>query len=110
MGSVNGGGFGWDDTTTYNVGVEWGAGYSHGDQPIPDSEVLFYILAPAVIDDHVSVGFTRAVGQSSKFSLAGMFTLDNEVTGTNPFDPTPTITIGMHQWEVELSYSWHSQK
>jgi long-chain fatty acid transport protein len=30
------------------------AGVSHGDQPIPDSEVLLNILAPAVIETHLN--------------------------------------------------------
>jgi long-chain fatty acid transport protein len=118
LGGANGGGFGWDDMTTYKVGVEWGrgsdwtwrTGYSHGSQPIPSSEVMFNILAPAVIEDHVSLGFTRKSGQNSELSLAVMYALDNDVTGPNPFDPTQTITISMYQWEVELGYSWNFGK
>ena len=115
LGGANGGGFGWDDMTTYKVGVEWGvgsdmvwrAGYSHGDQPIPNTEVLFNILAPATIEDHFAAGFTRKSGQSSEWSLAVMYAPKNDVTGPNPFDPSQTITIEMYQWEVEFGYSWN---
>ena len=114
LGGGTGGGFGWDDMTTYKVGIEWGpgsdwtwrAGYSHGDQPIPATEVLFNILAPAVIDDHVTLGFTKKQGQSSELSFALMYALKGDITGVNTFDPTQTITLEMYQWEAELSYSW----
>jgi long-chain fatty acid transport protein len=115
LGGANGAGFGWDDMTIYKVGIEWGvgsdmvwrAGYSHGDQPIAETEVMFNILAPAVIEDHFAAGFTRKSGQSSEWSLSVMYAPSNEVTGPNPFDPTQTITIEMYQWEVEFGYSWN---
>jgi len=123
LGGATGAGFGWDDMTVYKVGVEWGvgsdmvwrAGYSHGDQPIPNSEVLFNILAPATIEDHFAAGFTRKSGQNSEWSLSVMYAPSNSVTGPNPFDPgfTPDgsgaqmITIEMYQWEVEFGYSWN---
>jgi len=114
LGGSNGAGFGWDDMTTYKVGIEWGvgsdmvwrAGYSHGDQPIPSSEVLFGIIAPGVMEDHFAAGFTRKSGQNNEWSFAVMYSPSSDVTGTNPFDPSQTITIEMYQWEVEFGYSW----
>jgi len=114
FGGSNGAGFGWDDMTTYKVGIEWGAGndwtwragISHGDQPIPETEMVLNIVAPAVIEDHVSAGFTKKMGQSSELSFALMHALNNDANGPNPFDPTQTITLEMYQWEAEVSYSW----
>ena len=114
LGGANGAGFGWDDMTTYKVGAQWGgrngmtwrAGYSHGDQPVPESEVLFNILAPAVIEDHVTFGFTKETSASRELNFAFMYALNNSVKGTNPFDPTQTIEIEMDQFELELSYTW----
>ena len=114
FGGSNGAGFGWDDMTTYKVGIEWGsgndwtwrAGISHGDQPIPETEMVLNIVAPAVIEDHVSAGFTKKMGQSSELSFALMHALNNDASGPNPFDPTQTITLEMFQWEAEVSYSW----
>ena len=56
LGTDGGAGFGWEDMTTIKGGVQlragegwtWRAGYSYGSQPIPESEVLFNILAPGV--------------------------------------------------------------
>ena len=114
LGGSNGAGFGWDDMTTYKLGFElstspnmtWRAGYSHGSQPIPSSEVMFNILAPGVIEDHLAFGFTRKTSNNNQWNFALMYALNESVSGLNPFDPTQTIEIEMFQWEVELSYSW----
>jgi len=66
LGDDNGMGFGWEDMTVYKLGYQWetGAdwtwrvGISHGDQPIPNGEVLFNIIAPAVMETHITGGFT----------------------------------------------------
>ncbi|NOX68261.1 MAG: hypothetical protein GXP15_03670 [Gammaproteobacteria bacterium] len=114
LGGANGAGFGWDDMTIYKLGFEWGrgsdmvyrAGVSTGSQPIARSEVMFNILAPAVINTHITFGFTKKMRQNNELSFALMHALDNKVTGPNPFDPSQTIEIKMFQWEAELSYSW----
>lgn len=114
LGGDNGAGFGWDDMTTYKVGVEWNrdtdmvwrAGYSHGSQPIAPSEVMFNILAPAVIEDHIAAGFTKKTGQNNELSLSVMYAFKGDQTGPNPFDPTQNIKIEMYQWEIEVGYSW----
>jgi long-chain fatty acid transport protein len=114
LGGSNGGGFGWDDMTIYKVGVEWNrgsdwtwrAGYSNGSQPIPSEEVMFNILAPAVIEDHVAVGFTKKNDKGGELNFSFMYAFEGKVSGPNTFDPTQTIEIKMHQFEAELSYSW----
>jgi len=114
LGGRNGAGFGWKDMTVYKVGGQWKggndwtwrAGYSHGKQPIPDSEVLFNILAPGVIEDHVTFGFTRGLSSGDEFSMSFMYGFNKKVTGVNPLDPSQTISFDMDQWEVEFSYGW----
>ncbi len=114
LGGSNGAGFGWDDMTTYKIGAEWStgtdwtwrAGYSHGSQPISSSEVLFNILAPAVIEDHIAAGFTKKNSNGGQWNFAAMYALNGDQSGINPFDPTQTIKLEMYQYEFELSYSW----
>lgn len=120
LGGSNGAGFGWQDVTVYKLGYQWktGADYtwrvglSVGDQPIPDSEVLFNILAPAVSETEVSFGFTKAFGKNNALSFAFTHALENSVKGPNPFSPstTPgggqTIDLEMKQYDVELSWAW----
>ena len=84
----------------------WRAGISHGEQPIKSSEVMFNILAPAVIEDHITFGFTKKMRQGNELSVALMYAPNGDVTGPNPFDPTQSIKIEMYQWEVEVGYRW----
>lgn len=84
--------------------MTWRLGYSHGDQPIPTSELVFNILAPAVIEDHVTFGFTRQTGKDSEFNFAVMHALENSVSG-NPTGEQ-AIELKMNQWQVEASWGW----
>jgi long-chain fatty acid transport protein len=114
LGADNGPGFGWKDMTIYKVGVQWKsskewtwrAGYSKGDQPIPDSEVLFNILAPGVIEQHVTVGSTWTMSNNNDLNFALTRALSHSVTGPNPLDPAQTIELKMDQWQIAASYSW----
>jgi long-chain fatty acid transport protein len=114
LGNDDGAGFGWEDMTIYKLGYQWETssiwtwrvGYSHGDQPIPNSEVLFNILAPAVMEDHFTFGFTRNIGKDAEFNFAAMYSPKNDVTGPNPLGDGQQVTLEMTQYEVEASYSW----
>lgn len=114
LGNDGGAGFGWEDMTIYKLGYQWQTGndwtwrvgVSHGDQPIPDSEVLFNILAPGVIETHFTFGFTKAVGKSNEFSMAFMYAPSETVSGPNPLSPGQTIELEMKQFEVEASWAW----
>ena len=111
LGGTNGAGFGWTDMTIVKVGYEFGAvnkyrvGVSHGNNPIPDSEVMFNILAPAVMETHVTAGATFPFGKASEFNIAGMYAPSNTVSGANPLDPAQTIDITMEQYEIQVGYA-----
>ena len=113
LGGANGAGFGWEDMTIYKIGYQieigdntYRVGYSHGDQPIPNSQTLFNILAPAVIEDHFTAGWTRNIGGDQEFNLAAMYAPANSVKGDNPFDPGNQIEIEMTQWELQAGWAW----
>ena len=111
LGTGGGAGFGWRDITVVKFGVQWQAtplwtlrtGYSSGSQPIPGSEVLFNILAPGVIEQHLSAGATRSFGRAWDASLAVTRALGHSVTGPNPLEAPgqQSITLRMDQWDVE---------
>ena len=116
LGDNEGAGFGWQDMSVWKFGLQydpesswvWRFGYSFGDQPIPESEVLFNILAPGVMEDHFTFGFTRQFGESSGLNFALMYAPEVEVTGPNPLEVPglQDITLAMSQWDIEISYSW----
>ena len=113
LGGSDGAGFGWEDITIVKLGYEWRSdanwtwrfGYSHSDQPIPDDQALFNILAPGVIEDHLTFGFTRMIDGNSEWNFAFMYALEESVKGDNDFDPNQEIEIEMDQYELALSYS-----
>lgn len=116
LGTTNGAGFGWNDINVYKLGLQWKqsemwtwrAGYSKCDQPIPSSEVLFNILAPGIIEDHLTAGFSRQMKQGGRFNFALMYAPSKTVTGANPLEVPgqQQISLKMNEWEVEFGYSF----
>ena len=120
LGNDGGAGFGWEDMTTVKGGVQvrtgggwtWRAGYSYGSQPIPETEVLFNIIAPGVIEQHASLGFSKKVNDTQEFSLALTRAFSKEVVGTNPLEAPgqQKIQLKMDQWDLELCWSFGIKK
>lgn len=115
LGADNGPGFGWKDMTIYKIGVQWKsskewtwrAGYAKGNQPIPDSEVLFNILAPGVIEQHATVGFTKATAENQDLNFALTRAFPHTVSGTTPAAfGGQNIQLKMDQWQAAVSYAW----
>lgn len=116
LGADGGAGFGWEDVTTVKAGVQlragegwtWRAGYSYSTQPIPESEVLFNILAPGVEQQHLTFGFSKLIKGTQEISLAVMRAFSTAVKGPNPLEVPglQTIELKMDQWDFELSWSF----
>lgn len=115
LGADGGPGFGWEDVTAYKAGVQYElsptwtlrGGYSTADQPVQESEVLFNILAPGVIEEHMTAGFSRATGAGS-FHFALTYALENSISGPNPLEApgAQQIELTMDEWEAEFSWSY----
>ena len=83
------------------------AGYSHNDQPIPDSEVFLNILAPGVIQDHLSVGATWNFDQHQEINIAYTRALEDEVKGKiSPAFGSGEAKLKMSQDILGLSYGY----
>jgi long-chain fatty acid transport protein len=126
LGADEGAGFGWKDMTVLKFGLQWEVnplwtlrgGYSFGEQPIPggndrsESQVLFNILAPGVIEQHATVGFTTKLSSKLELNAAIMHGFSNSVLGVNPLEAvTPAapqkVELKMNQWEGDISLSIH---
>jgi long-chain fatty acid transport protein len=122
LGADNGAGFGWDDMDVWKLGVEYKysqqltlrAGYSFADSPIKGSdcstmdncgEVMFNILAPAVIEQHLTLGATYTLASGDEVTMAYMHGFENEVSGVNPMSGSSN-TIQMYQNSLGIQYSW----
>jgi long-chain fatty acid transport protein len=110
-------GFGWDDVNVFKIGLEyqWSpkmllrAGYNVTDNPIQARDVTFNILAPGVVTDHLTLGFTYSMGGGSELTMAYMHAFENSVSGpaNNPNFPVGgTETIEMSQNSLGIAWSW----
>jgi long-chain fatty acid transport protein len=116
LGQSEGAGFCWRDTTTYKFGVQYEAaqdwtlraGYSHGNQPIESDELLFNILAPGVIENHVALGLSHLLTPGREVHLTVVRAFSNSVSGPNTLEAPgqQQIRLKMDQWEYELGFSF----
>jgi long-chain fatty acid transport protein len=126
LGTDNGAGFGWSDMDVWKLGAEYKysqkltlrAGYSHSDSPIKGaslaqcgagsvdcSEVVFNIIAPAVVEAHATLGFTYTLASGNELTMAYMHAFENKVSGADMFFGG-TDTIKMSQDSLGIQYSW----
>ena len=91
LGDDGGAGFGWQDVTAFKFGLAYDAtekvkllgGYNYGAQPIPQSETLFNMLAPGVVEHHLTLGATVLAGSRTEITFAYMHAFDKKVEGSN---------------------------
>lgn len=90
LGAPNGAGFGWKDVLVVKLGVSYThsskltlrAGYNRSDQPIPASQTLFNILAPAVVQDHLTLGATWVLDGGNELSVSYAHAFRKTVSGS----------------------------
>jgi len=116
LGTDDGWGFGWEDMTIVKFGLMYElqnawtlyGGYSYGKQPIPESEVMFNILAPAVTESHITLGLSKAINKSHELMIAFMYAPEGSVAGPNPMEMPnqQTIEIKMSQFQIDIGYGF----
>ena len=95
LGLDQGLGFGWTDQTVIKLGIEYlysnkitlRAGLNHGDAQIPEDQVLFSMLAPATIEDHVTMGASYKWDEDIEISVSYVHAFENIITGPTAFQP-----------------------
>ena len=118
LGQEEGAGFGWKDIIIMKFGLMYSgfcgwdlmAGYSVGQNPISKDNVMFNILAPAVIENHITLGISKDIAKNHEITVAFMYAFEKAITGPNQLDAPnqQTIEIGMKQWQVEVGYAFSS--
>ena len=121
LGADNGPGFGWQDIDVWKLGAEYKfsqqltlrAGWNHGDNPITSDNVTFNIIAPGVIEDHLTLGFTYTQASGNELTMSYMHGFSNDVSGASILPvfggapaPMGTETIEMDQNALGIQYSW----
>ncbi len=118
LGAEEGAGFGWKDILILKYGVMYSgfcgwdlmAGFSISQNPIQETEVLFNILAPAVIENHITFGVSKDIAKNHEVTIAFMYAFENSVKGANPLEAPNQqfIEIGMKQWQLDIGYAFSS--
>ena len=110
LGDENGAGFGWEDVTVIKVGLAYDVnqaltlrgGFNYGGQPIPSSETLFNMIAPGVVETHVTFGGTWMLNEQMELSFAYMHAFENTVEGED------SIPMDFGGGEADLTMSQDS--
>lgn len=113
LGMPGASGFGWESMTVYKLGMQLEPndiltlrlGLSYGAQPIPESEVLFNIIAPGVIEWHITAGFEVKLSNGGAFKMAAMYAPTKKIEGLNPLDLGQNVQLRMYQYELTIGYA-----
>lgn len=117
LGGSGGRGFGWTDIDIWKIGVEYRAndkmvlraGYDRTDNPIRSQDVTFNILAPGVVQDHLTLGMTYGIGKTSEVTASFMHAFKNDVSGPslfNNFGAPATTSEKIEMSENSLGVAW----
>jgi long-chain fatty acid transport protein len=117
LGGTNGAGFGWRDTTVYKIGFAYElnpgttlrGGYVKLKQPIPASQTFFNILAPGVVEDHLTLGVTVETSKSSELTVMYMHAFEKKVNGSGSIPAGfggGEANLRMSEDSVGVAYGW----
>jgi long-chain fatty acid transport protein len=123
LGGSSGAGFGWKSVNVFKLGVQYAldqqwtlrAGYNYTSNPIDSANVSFNILAPGVVQNHITLGTTYNLSPKSEITGAFMYAFNNDVTGPSFFNApiqaqggqsNITEKIEMWQWSLGVQYSY----
>jgi long-chain fatty acid transport protein len=117
LGTNNGAGFGWRDITAVKLGASYAwnenltlrAGYNHSTQPIRTGETLFNILAPGVVQDHLTLGTTWVLPNKGELSLSYTHAFENNVNGSGSIPSGfggGEANLKMYQDSLGIAYGW----
>jgi long-chain fatty acid transport protein len=116
FGSSNGPGFGWDDVNVYKLGAayeigDWTlrGGYTYVTQPIPESQTFLNILAPGVVQNHLTLGATWATSKTGELSFNYIHAFEKTVNGSGSIPMNlggGEADIKMYQNSLGVAYGW----
>lgn len=117
LGASNGAGFGWRNVTAYKLGVSYEVskeltlrgGLSTNRQPIPENQTFFNILAPGVVEDHISVGGTWTLANGNELTVGYTHAFKKTVDGANSISPGlggGEANLHMYQDSLGVAFGW----
>lgn len=133
LGDNDGAGFGWEDQNVIKIGIKHQlnnkitlmGGWNHGKAPIGEDQTAFNILAPATVEDHLTLGLDWKLTPKSNVTFSYMHAFENEITGDgsrnagggfnspgaiinngpNPLSNATSANVDMHQDSFGVAYT-----
>lgn len=114
LGGSKGAGFGFSDMQVNKIGYErkiangmvYRVGFSNTKQPISKSQIVFGLLAPAVIEKHYTFSLSIPHKNGNKFGLSFLYAPSVSQSGSNPLDPAQKLKTAMKEYEIGLIYTF----
>jgi long-chain fatty acid transport protein len=117
LGSTNGPGFGWHDITAEKAGVSYQVNHAltlrGGDNrsgaPFDGTQTFFNLLAPAVVQNHVTVGATWSLQNGKEINVNYLHAFGETVNGSSSIPPNAgggNANLNMYQDSVGVSFGW----
>jgi long-chain fatty acid transport protein len=117
LGASNGPGFGWQNTTVYKIGFAYElkpdmtlrGGYVTLKQPIPANQTFFNILAPGVVQDHLTLGLSLKMAGNGELSFMYMHAFEKKVDGSGSIPLAfggGEANLRMSQDSLGVAYGW----
>ena len=126
LGSACGSGFSWQNQTYYKLGLEYAyskeltlrGGFNYGKAPFGDTanDISFNIIAPGVIEKHLTLGFTYKTSSGGELTVSYMHGFTNTVTGPSAITTLVnamgipgsfgTESLKMYQNSFGIAYGW----
>jgi long-chain fatty acid transport protein len=117
LGSSKGPGFGWHDITVPKVGLEYRVnsgltlrgGYNHSGVPFANTETFFNLLAPGLVQSHLTLGTTWRLRNGKEVNLAYYHALERTITGANSIPATAgggNANLRMYEDSVGVGFGW----
>lgn len=128
IGADDGMGFGWDDQTIYKLGAQYkydatttlSTGVNYGKTPIPNDQLAFGVIGPAVTEKHLAFGYNKKLdgytffgGKQAEFTVSFLHAFKNKQSGLSPMGTNLETgqefagyaEFEMKQNELEVSYA-----
>jgi long-chain fatty acid transport protein len=116
LGAADGPGFGWRNISVVKLGGSYAvtdavtvrAGVSKSQQPVPASQTFLNILAPGVIETHLTAGASWKLANRNQISVAWLHAFKNTVNGAGSIPPAfggGEANISLEEDSLAISFS-----
>jgi long-chain fatty acid transport protein len=116
LGATDGPGFGWRNVSVVKVGARFRAndaltlraGFSSGSQPVPASQTFFNVLAPGVVQQHLTLGASYRVGTHSTIDFSLLHAFEHTVNGSGSIPPAfggGEVNVRLKEDSLGIGYS-----